>query len=391
MPMRRSSWLLLGAGILGAWIAFSGAFDNPLRDDDLVFLRHVTAHPSLHGLLQPTTTFSFYRPGALVLFLLEHKLFGSAGGHYLFVNGLLHVAIAFTMCVVLRGIGVAETAAALATALFLAGLCHYDKQVMWACTSGPMASVLLSLLAIACALRFAAPRTGRRVAWGSAAWTAVALAPLFHEAGIIAPILLVPVLGWRGRRAVGRLAVFALPATAWTLCLLVLSHRYPAYREAAPQVWSIPVQLFRYPGFMLFPVQGSQLAAAPAVQLMLSLAVLACGIRLARHGPRQARILIAWTYVALMPFCLIALPGWWLEMRYLYFAAVPACGLIALLLVALHARSGTAGRRFVMAGGCILVGLTLVFEIALERKYDAYARQPGNSGELQASAAPLYQ
>ena len=393
-PMRRSTWLLLLIGLASSLVLFAPAFDNPLRDDDLVFLGHVIAHPGLRDLLRPSPSFAFYRPGALLLFRLEYGLLGLAGGHYLVVNYLLHVSIAIVLLGLLRAIRVHETAAALGTALFLVGFGHYAKQPMWACTSGPMASALLCLLAIRFALRRtevpdAASHPRRALAWSAAMLGALSLAPLFHEAGLVAPLLLLPILWPRGEKATGRgilVAFSALPALAWTLTLLALSRHYPAYRGAAPQILRVPVYLFRYLGFMLLPIQKSQLALTPYLQAGLSGAVVVASAGLVRRGPRSARLLVLWLYAALLPFCLIALPDGWLEMRYLYFAAAPACGLAGMLAATLHEKSRTAGRQLVVASACAVVIATLAFELVLEHKYDRYARQPQNLGELQILA-----
>ena len=305
--MRQSSWLLWGLGLGASLVLFSFSFDNRFRDDDFVFLNHVAAHRSMGDLVRPARDFAFYRPAAILLFALEHHLFGMHGGLYILFNYLLHVLNASLLLAILLGAGLHEKAAALAAALFVLGFGHYAKEVMWACTSGPLASVALGLVALLLCCRGVvrggtpAQRAGRRrdILSTAAVASALAIAPLLHEASLVAPALVLAMERWlcgaqESRRRWTRMLLFSLPSLAWATILLALSRDYHAYRDAAHQVVRVPAYLFRYLGFMPLPVQASQVACAPYAQLLVSAAVLIASVVLLRRGSRASKLLVEW-------------------------------------------------------------------------------------------------
>ena len=127
---------------------FSTSFDNPFRDDDFVFVRHAAGAAEFSDLLKPGPDFAFYRPGALLLFWAQVRALGGSGGGYVVFNFIVHALNSILLILALKHLSFSPGARFLAGGLFVLGFAHYGKQVMWACSSGPLVSVLL----ITCAL-----------------------------------------------------------------------------------------------------------------------------------------------------------------------------------------------------------------------------------------------
>jgi hypothetical protein len=365
--------------------------DAGFRDDDWVFLAHVRSAGSWLELLAPSGHFAFYRPGALWLFHTEHALFGLQSGGYLLVNAALHLANAVLGARVLAQFGLSRGAASFAGALFLLGFGHWGKQVAWACASGPLACVGLCLVAMWGVGVLA--RTSPSIRSRPGVWVGTALAlfaaPLFHEAGVMMPVLVGLVL-WRSRAAHRTLvwvSATSLPCFAWLLTLVMLDARYPAYLRATAQLEALPLLLLRYPGLLFFPVQEAQWDWAPWIHALLGGACVGLGIAATRRDHRQPAALAAWAYAVLLPFCLVGMPDRWLEPRYLYFAALPADALVALLVLRKLVAASTATRGAIvaatLAGAVAAVGM----QIVLDSKYAELARGAEQAGLADMSLA----
>jgi hypothetical protein len=367
---------------------FFPSFDNSFRGDDFVFLRHVTEGTPLSIIFRPTAAFAFYRPGAIALFYMEHTLFGSSGGLYLLFNYLLHVAISLVAIRVFVVLGFTKPSALLAAGLFAIGLGHYGKQVMWASTSGPLVAILLSLFAFLLAVRWGVDwrRKGRLA--GIIALLFVSMT--FHEAALLTPFLLVLVIWcYKRERHPGRDTLLVMSAPVlWGIVLVVVAGHYTSYARAGASATDVPQYLLRYLGFMLVPLQGggSVQSAVPGpaeilrgvagyLQLFVGSIVFALIAALITWGGRTLRVLSAWVLIALLPFCFVALPKHWLELRYVYYASIPACGLIALGAEAMWTSRDRRRRMVVVALAiAVTVGAASIVRM-LERKYDAMARK----------------
>jgi hypothetical protein len=224
---------------------------------------------------------------------------------------------------------------------------------------------------------------------------AMLLAPLWHESGGMAPLLVAIVAcmptGRCGdprarQRALRLAAVGAIASMAWVVVLLSLRARYPAYTQAVD--WSeIVSRWLRYPGLLVFPLQEAQWRLAPVLHAVFGAAAAAGAVFLLRRRPRTpAAALSAWAYAALLPFCLVPMPGSWLEPRYLYGAALPACGLAALALQ--HAARSTrpALRRAAMAAAVTALAGTLVLQSMLGARWRDLARAGEGAGLASLAA-----
>jgi hypothetical protein len=369
---------------------YAPSFDNPFRQDDFVFLQHVRATP-LRDVFKPSPDFAFYRPGAVALFSLEHALFGEASGAYLTFNYLIHLAATLLMLLIVWRLMGDATVAFLAAGLFVVGYGHYGKQVMWASTSGPLVAVVLSLLAVFLAISVARRITeGRRhsiAARVTLLLILLAVAPAFHEAAMLTPLLVVWLLvrlTARRRplaRAVGGASL--VPLLLWFAVYSFVSTVRPAYAEAREAVLHVPSYFIRYLGLMVLPVQPSAIAGqGPAISTLIHSAVvlhvligapasIALVIATIRGG-YATRIFAAWLILALVPFTFVAMPPAWLELRYLYYAAIPYCAWIAVALKPLLSSRRAWLRHGARLAVVALIIATAVLTTMLERHYGTF-------------------
>lgn len=375
-------------------LIYSRAFDNGFRQDDFVFLRHVET-TSLLDSLRPSPDFAFYRPGALILFRLEHSIFGRNSGAYIVVNFLVHLASSFLVLLVMRRIRPVRGSEATAAGLFLLGLGHYGKAVMWACCIGQLISITLSLAGILLSLRWAgcgSEEDGSCVERGSGnllffAIVLMMAAVLFHEGAIVTPaVAALVVLACRhsGRfRGLGRTALLLLPVPLFFIMSRILSMAYPAYGLDAAFLRQVPGYLVRYAGFAVVPLQRTGIIAtppilqrlidfAPQLHLIAGVLLLAAFGYLAAFSRKRVWILSVWFPAAILPFTLIALPEGWLQLRYLYHASIPLCGLAAAGFHRLASGRGMVSRSFAMVFLLLAVLCTATLILLLERHYAGF-------------------
>jgi hypothetical protein len=383
------------AFVLPAVVVYSFAFDNGFRDDDFVFLRHSLQIDSVQEILVPSSDFAFYRPGAVLLFFLETRLFGVGnGGVYLVFNFLLHLSGSLLLVYLLRRLSFAPWAAALAGGLFVLGAGHYGKQVTWASAGGPLLAVLLVTVSLALGAS-----EGK---WRRAAVVGIwILAPAFHEVGLTAPALTV---AWRA--ATGRswkrfdLPAAALVVAVWVGVYFTIGSGYDSYKTLLWVLSRVPRMLFGYVGFMALPVQQSsdlmsQVVRGPAwvmdavlllssvIRPAISALVVVAAAAAVWKGTSSVRFLFWWLFVALAPFCLVILPKGWLEPRYTYFAAMPFCALAAWLVEQRFSRAGKSLRALILAAIVAWSVMSIAVTRVLENKYDAESRDETNTGRYE--------
>jgi hypothetical protein len=375
-------------------LIYSRAFDNGFRQDDFVFLRHVETTSFLDS-LRPSPDFAFYRPGALVLFRLEHSIFGRNSGAYIVFNFLIHLASSFLVLLVMRRIRPFRGSEATAAGLFLLGLGHYGKAVMWACCIGQLVSITLSLAGILLSLRWAgcgSEEDGSCGERGSGYYLFLAIvfmtaAVLFHEGAIITPVVaLLAVLACRhsGRfRGLGRVTLLLLPVPLSFVIYRSIFPAYPAYGLDAAFLSQVPVYLIRYSGFAVVPLQKTGIIVAPSIlqrligfapQLHYIAGVLLLAVfgYLAAFSRKRVWILSVWFPAAILPFTLIVLPEGWLQLRYLYHASIPLCGLAAAGFHRLSSSRGMVSRTIAIVLLLLAVLSTSALVLLLERHYAGF-------------------
>jgi hypothetical protein len=402
----REAFLYLALLIVAVAI-YSRSFDNSFRDDDFVFLHHVIDNAPAPGILKPSPGFAFYRPGAIALFYFEYGLFGLNGGLYLAFNFLLHVVISIVAMRALTAIGVSRHATVFAGALFVLGVGHYGKQVMWASTSGPLLSIVITLLTLMLTIRWMeyVRRSGDHgllrdpPAFPLGVFLLLLVNPLFHEASLFTPLFLAIVV-WLNRtpRSVNswsRMALVFSPTVVWLLAVIFLARTHTAYEKIPDTLFEAPQVFLRYLGFMLFPVQSSDVAmslprpvsalvgVAEYVQLFAgTLVAVALAIALLR-GRRPIQILTVWLIVAVVPASFVEIPERWLELRYLYYAAIPFCALLSYVFMEMFRR----GQRWRAAGVAVFIATTVATSallMLLERRYDEQSRLRANTERVEA-------
>jgi hypothetical protein len=379
-----SAGLILAAALLLALAVYAPAFDNGFRDVDFVFLARVRSAAAWLDLVRSAPEFTFYRPAALLLFGFEERLFGLTGGLYLAFNVALHVLNAALAWLLARRLAVPSRTAALGVGLFLVGCGSYGKQVLWACTSGALAALSAGLAAAILGLVASDPALRRRRAAAAVGLLLLlGLAPWLHEAALAAPLAVGLMLVAAPHRPHGRglaawIVLLGLPIAVWVVGLQSVVATHPEYGAGWHRLADVPGRLWGYLGLLVWPIQAQGLGWAPRLRGVAALAVGAALAAQLWRGDRRRRIAVALIVVALAPFCLVPMPAGWLEVRYLYAAALPAC-----LLLADAVTSAPAARRRTAAAGLVgLVVATLAFQRGMERKWDALGRAPAQQAQL---------
>jgi hypothetical protein len=403
----RSKYIYLFYLILSSAV-YSASFDNEFREDDFDYIRCAHELEDIRQIFRPNDLFSFYRPGSLMLFYVEYEVFGpKRSGAYLAFNFIIHVLISLSLVRVLRRLEIDRRTAYLAGGLFLLGLGHYGKKVMWACTSGPLLAVLLSVSVVWLTVAYMHSMTESsqyRRGYLVGAGILMLLAPAFHETGLTAPVLATALLFIHGRRSGkirGRnrywlpLAPAALALTAWGIAYCYVSGSHEAYRRACHTLAHAPVLLFRHLGFMIMPIKPSSLMDGQPVFVQwlssnstlihgaIALIIICASVYVFVRGNQVERFLAVWMYLALAPFCFVDLPEGWLELRYLYFTAMPFCSLIAIALMkGLYIRGGI-GRWTAIALTILATSMTIYVTVILESKYDSLSRNDPDQHKLE--------
>lgn len=365
--------IAVGILVLGL-LLYGPALDNGFRADDFHFLAAAAGAESLGDLLVPKANIAFFRPAAMALFGLEYALFGPRPGLFIAFNILLHALNALLALRLFRRLGLGAAAAGCGAGLFYLGVFHFGKQVNWACTSGGLLAVALLLGALLIDLRC---RQGRFYLLAPLA----VLAPLCHEVGLLLPALLLARRGYAegfSRRRLGEaMALLLLGGGFWLFGNL----RFAVGTAAGTLQPSAPLaMLWRglgYLGLMLLPLQDSVtlraqlptaqplLAALDILRPLLGLALAGLLLTLALRREGAARFLAAWALIVLLPFAAVPLPGGWLDLRYLYPVALPACALAGMFIA-----RNWAGRRMLALSLCALLLLAaLPLTLLLERSY----------------------
>ena len=401
MKRTRSIYFFVAVCLLAGTFIYMRTLGNGFRNGDFAYLRAAFEAGSPAAIFSPRESIAFFRPAAFALFLAEQRLFGLNAGAYLAFNVLLHILNAGLCCLVLKRLDLDRTKAILAAGMFYLGVFHYGKQIGWACTSGGLVMAALVTAAVLPVAATGAPRGASP--WRGWATTCVAcvLAPFFHEAGLMAPlVVLVAVAARRGRRGLVHPVVVGavvLTGGAWIAATLLDPRTSALAHGGVFDPLAIVWTVCRYFGLAALPVQsasplaGSSPAVAAAVAVMqplqpfvglaFILLVLAAWIR---RAPAPLRILGAWAVVAVAPYALVPLPADWLELRYLYCAAMPLSALLAAGLVSGIGAAGRWRRSISMLVLAVAIGGSATLGALLQQKRARAARSPENLARLEA-------
>jgi hypothetical protein len=166
---------------IGVFLPLNG---NYFVGDDFTWLRWAQESPNVLRSFIDSEGF-FYRPGAKLYYLLMYNLFWLNETFYHTVSILLHFLVASLLLVVLRKITRNYSLPVVASLLFLVLSSHHEA-IFWISATGFLFTSVFTLLAL---LTFVLFREKQKNIFLVLTIIFVALSPLFHELGIVTPIL----------------------------------------------------------------------------------------------------------------------------------------------------------------------------------------------------------
>lgn len=384
---------------------YAPLFDNLFRDEDFAHLLNSSRKTSLSEVIKPTSLFASERPGALSFFYLEFQLFKLNSAAYLVFNYLLHVMISLLAWRAFLDLGMDRKAAVLGASLFVLGYGHYGKQLMWANNGGPLLAVLITLITISAAIRWVGksadegdgkhgriPNVSPIVVIGL-----LLVGPTIHEFTLFTPLFVIMIICAYPIRASKRILRILPLLIPWLMWLAFLSRPNTLHQLITDGILRAGPYLLLYFGFFLAPIQESALVnhssflgmvagAATRIRfeagllLLITLAVVFWKAGSKTRNP--LRITIGWLFIAILPFCFVRLPEGYLELRHLYYASIPYCGLAGCALS--HCFKSEKLRVKIVATVLLLFISIAAGALAgkLERKYDAESRSVANMKQI---------
>jgi hypothetical protein len=259
---------------------------------------------------------------------------------------------------------------------------------MWACTSGPLVATLLTFVAVYLAVRHA--KGNLSLPWLILLILVGALAPAFHESGILASVLAATALAFFTRRNVSLMAMVLGPALAWGIVWVSLLPSFASYNAAPSGMFRAMGYAVRYLGFMLVPLQqatagsdatliGSIAGSAALVQTIVGSIIMMLLAVIFWRGRAMERFLVVWLLLSLAPFCFVELPDGWLELRYVYAAAPPF-----LLLAAITIQRWAKKSLYVIIPVTLVVAGSGFIVHTLEKQYDLESKSERNTSRLDS-------
>jgi hypothetical protein len=215
------------------------------------------------------------------------------------------------------------------------------------------------------------------------------LSPLFHEASAITCIVIafIVMVSLRSSNSskLNHAILFLIPLLLWLGFWFLVAKSYSTFRGIEESILNVPVHLIRYIGFMVLPLQRTAIIGATPTRdlaivisqylhLVIGSTILVLLLYLTLKTKGTPRVLSVWFLLALGPFTLVTLPEHWLELRYLYHASIPFCGLTATAVIALWGQKRIVWK---VIAGAVIVGVTvgsMVLQVVLENRYNHYAQ-----------------
>lgn len=190
-----STYAMIGYVAIVAIVVFSPMLSNYFVGDDFTWLRWAAdcgsaACSSVAGTITNYFTQAdgfFYRPGTKLYFSLMYSLFWLNQAVYHLISLVLHIAIAILLYLLAKKILRDNLLSAMTAILFLIQS-GYSETVFWIASTGHLFNVFFILLSV---LFFALWDEKRKTIYFILSLFSVLFSLLFHELGIVAPLLIV--------------------------------------------------------------------------------------------------------------------------------------------------------------------------------------------------------
>lgn len=165
---------------------FLPLYGNYFVGDDFTWLRWAQDSPNILRSFIDSDGF-FYRPGAKIYYLLMYKLVWLNETFYHIISILLHFLASSLLFVVLIKVTKNYLLSIVASILFLVLSGHHEA-IFWISATGFLFTSLFTLLAL---LSFVYYREKQRGLFLILTFIFVALSPLFHELGVVTPLIVI--------------------------------------------------------------------------------------------------------------------------------------------------------------------------------------------------------
>ncbi len=166
---------------------FSSMYTNYFVGDDFTWLRWVSSCCTNIGNYFTQADGFFYRPGTKLYFSLMYSAFWLNQTMYHLVSILLHFGVCVLLFLVLRKILKNYAVAVISTALFLI-LTGYHETIFWISSTGFLFNAFFILLGL---LFFILWKEKKKIFYFIFSLISIALSLLFHELGVVAPLLII--------------------------------------------------------------------------------------------------------------------------------------------------------------------------------------------------------
>lgn len=168
---------------------FSSAYNYYFVGDDFTWFRWISDSSFKNGIINYFTEANgfFYRPGTKVYFSLMYSAFWLNQTMYHLVSLILHFFVATLLFLILKRILRNYFLSVISTVLFLILSGHHEA-IFWISSTGFLFNAFFALLSL---LLFIYWKEKKRVIYFILSLTSVTLSLLFHELGVIVPLLII--------------------------------------------------------------------------------------------------------------------------------------------------------------------------------------------------------
>lgn len=388
--------LILLAMLSLSFLFYGRALNNPLwHGEDFNFLAEAQRIAE-----DPPRLFEFdagerHHPVPLSIFAVLYKAFGFEPTGYYAVNLAIHGLNAFLVYALVMAFVPDRRIAGLSGLLFVLGVGSYGKAVLFIGGFENLFITLLYLSILNLYVRNDLWNDGRVLSWSFAL-----VVVLFLIASYAKPTSFSLVAGLLAYKVFFRKERERRPLLAPNLVLLVTAaFAFWLVREMAGVVdfshalagenpWEFAARFVRnfvnYLVHMFFPIHVSRLVetsnpviqliydAAPVLRVVIGLFAVSYSLFGFVFGNRTIRFFLSWTFISLLPYCVIQFPADWLNIRYLYQVSIGFCFILAsgtvLSMDLLHRRRWRRFLPYVVPAAFVL--LSSFIAASLDSKYE---------------------